>query len=504
MSRTSAGVARRRALVVAILGAALGCVLLATVLLDLSGGPSGPPSGAAGVVPADAYAYVHISTDRSRPQVRQALSLLERLPVQPALLTTLRSGLALASPWVGREAGFAVLPEGTVTVLDVRDRAAARRSVALLPAGTKLAFVHHYAVLGAAAAVDAAVAATARGNTLLAANAYRRASGGEPPDRVADAYISAAGISRLLLAHAGVPAVVGTLLAQPTLLGATATLSPTAGGLRVHLHAALDTRISGLSGDAGRPFTPTLQRVIPAGATLMLDQRGLDRKATRLLVAAGAGGVGTSIRPLLSRLGAALGAEGVNVPSVLSIFHGESSVALVPTSPGADPSLLVVARVADEASARQQLASLESPLTQLFAGTAAGAGQTPVLGDVAVGADAIHELALAPGFTLDYSVAHHLVIVSTSRAPVADVLRRAAALAGDSRYRGVLPIGPTGVTSLVFLDFNQLLNLVGQTGLTRGARFGALRPDLQEIRAIGIRSTSGEADSTAELSLKFS
>ena len=107
-----------------------------------------------------------------------------------------------------------------------------------------------------------------------------------------------------------------------------------------------------------RPFTPTLQRVIPAGATLMLDQRGLDRKATRLLVAAGAGGVGTSIRPLLSRLGAALGAEGVNVPSVLSIFHGESAVALVPTSPGADPSLLVVARVADEASARQQLASL--------------------------------------------------------------------------------------------------------------------------------------------------
>jgi hypothetical protein len=38
MSRTSAGVARRRALVVALLGAALGCVLLATVLLDLSVG----------------------------------------------------------------------------------------------------------------------------------------------------------------------------------------------------------------------------------------------------------------------------------------------------------------------------------------------------------------------------------------------------------------------------------------------------------------------------------
>jgi hypothetical protein len=125
------------------------------------------------------------------------------------------------------------------------------------------------------------------------------------------------------------------------------------------------------------------------------------------------------------------------------------------------------------------------------------------LGDVAVGADSIHEIALAPGFTLDYGVAHNLVIISTSRAPVAAVLRHAATLAGDSRYRAVLPIGPNGVTSLVFLDFNQLLNLVGQTGLTRGA-LGALRPDLQGIRAIGIQSTSGEADSTAELSLKFS
>ena len=132
----------------------------------------------------------------------------------------------------------------------------------------------------------------------------------------------------------------------------------------------------------------------------MLDQRGLDRKATRLLVAARAGGVGTSIRPLLSRLGAALGAEGVNVPGILSIFHGESAVALVPTSPGADPSLLVVARVADEAAARQQLASVESPLAQLFAGTAVGAGQTPVLNDVAVGADSIHEVALPPASRL--------------------------------------------------------------------------------------------------------
>ncbi len=504
MSRTSAGVARRRALVTALLGAMLGCVLLATVVVgDLTGGASGPPSGAAGVVPADAYAYVHISTDRSRPEVRRALTMLERLPVEPALLTQLRSGLALAAPWLGSEAAFAVLPQGTLTVLDVRDQAAARRAVALVPAGTKLAFVRHYAVIGAPAVVSAALAA-ARTGSLLRTNAYRRASSDEPADRVADAYVSAAGVSRLLLAHAGVPAMLGTLLARPTLLGATLSVSPAPRGLRIHIHSAFDPSISGLDVAGSRPFTPTLQYFIPAGATLMLDQRALDRKATRLLVAAASGGVGGSIRPLLSRLGSALAAEGVNIPSVLRVFHGESAVALVPpNAAGGNPSLLIVARVTDEASARATLASVETPLSQLFAGTAAAAGQTPVLNDVAVGADAIHELALAPGLRLDYTVAHGLAIISTSRGPVTSVLRHAAALTGDRNYREVLPTGSNGVSSLVFLDFNKLLNLVGQTGLTRGARFAALRPDLQQIHAVGVRATSGEDDSTAELFLQI-
>jgi hypothetical protein len=67
----------------------------------------------------------------------------------------------------------------------------------------------------------------------------------------------------------------------------------------------------------------------------------------------------------------------------------------------------------------------------------------------------------------------------------------------------VLPSHPEKVTSLLFLDFTQLLNLVEQAGLTRGTRFTALGPDLQMIRAVGLQSTSGEADSTAELLLQI-
>jgi hypothetical protein len=62
---------------------------------------------------------------------------------------------------------------------------------------------------------------------------------------------------------------------------------------------------------------------------------------------------------------------------------------------------------------------------------------------------------------------------------------------------------PGGVTSLLFLDFTQLLSLGERTGLTSGGRFRALRPDLDKIRTVGISSTSEEADSTAELSVQI-
>jgi hypothetical protein len=123
--------------------------------------------------------------------------------------------------------------------------------------------------------------------------------------------------------------MLGTLLARPTLLGATLSLSPASGRLHIRIHSAFDGSVSGLSGADARPFTPTLQYFIPAGATLMLDTR------------------------------------------LLRVFHGESAVAPVPPSgAGGDPSLLVVARVTDEASARATLASVQTPLSQLFAGTA--------------------------------------------------------------------------------------------------------------------------------------
>jgi hypothetical protein len=58
------------------------------------------------------------------------------------------------------------------------------------------------------------------------------------------------------------------------------------------------------------------------------------------------------------------------------------------------------------------------------------------------------------------------------------------------------------VTSLLFVNFTQLLSLGEPFGPGSSARLAALRPDLEKIRAVGLASTRGAPDTTAELFLK--
>src|SRR5436305_8986224 len=121
-------------LLVALLGAAVGFVLLATVLIGAAGA-GGPATGAAAIVPGDALAYVHVSTDRGRPEVNRALAIVKKFPSFPlasaALLTRAGVGTppAQLNQWLGRDAAFAELDTGSLVVLDQRNPAAARRAL---------------------------------------------------------------------------------------------------------------------------------------------------------------------------------------------------------------------------------------------------------------------------------------------------------------------------------------------------------------------------------------
>ncbi len=521
-------------------------IIAAAVVIALAlNGTSAPAIGAAAVVPGDALAYVHLSTDPSRSAVKQAEALGNRFPGYPLLSAAVENRLSAIAgggrtdvsyrrdirPWLGNEAALALLnttgaTAGSEMILGVKRHAAAQsfltsagavtagayRGTALYAyrSGTEVAFVSHYLVLGQPASVRAAIdVADGQRQSLSATSTYRKAAAGEPDDRVLDAYVSAAGLQRVLLPRGGLVGALGQLLYQPALTATTMSVSPAAGGAKVRLHGAIEARLERGAGPPAQAFEPTLQRVMPAGSLLMIDTDGLARIAGRVLRAAATGGIASNLGPLLGRLGTALQSEGVNVQGVESLFDGETAVAVGPgsTARGAgravSPSLLIVTHTKDQSAATTQLAELELPLSQLFPAPQSGSGAVPEFFDRQVGGVTAHQLALAPGLELDYAVFRGLIVISTSLGGIGAVASHAHPLADEAAWKAAFGSNPGAVTSLVFLDFNQLLSLAGQTGLFRGALYSELRPDLQKVRAVGLSSTRGEADSTAELFLQI-
>lgn len=529
---------RRGRLALAALVAAI--VAVVVVALVVARGSTEPPAtGAATVIPGDALAYVHFSTDRGRPAVRSALRLASRFPTFPLLSGVVTARLAAIAggstgrgggpsinyqtdirPWLGKEAAIAFLNTTTSTagseiVLDVNNRQAARSFLArvgaapagsyhrvglfALRSGTDVAFVRHYLVLGQRATVDSSIdAAAGRVPSLTRTPAYIRAAAGEPAGRVLDFYFSAPGITRLLAPQGGVIGALGALLYQPSELGTTVSVSATHAGASLYVHTAFARSAQ----NHARAFTPSLAPDLPTKSLLLLDVTGLDQVAPRVLSAGASAGIAGRLGPLLQRLGTALAAEGVNVHDLEALFASETAVALAPSRSGV-PTLVILARTAHERKAREELANLQVPLSNLFPTPKQGSGLVPQFGSHQVAGVVAHQLELAPGLTLDYAVFRNMIVVSTSLGGIAAVAHHSSSLQGESAYSQTLPGQPRPVTSLVFADFSQLLGLAERTGLTRGAHYQALRPDLERIRAIGVQTTRGQADSTAQITLQI-
>jgi hypothetical protein len=275
-------------------------------------------------------------------------------------------------------------------------------------------------------------------------------------------------------------------------------ISPADNAATIRVHSVLGGDVTRTPPPA---FAPTLASQIAAGVPLMLNVGDLQRAAPMVLAASARLGFVGGLGPLLSRLGAALTSEGANVSAVESIFSRESAVLV--TDGGGAPGLAVVARASSPGAARVALARLEAPLTQIFTSTGSAAGQVPEWRDRQVAGVTARQFAFAPGLQVDYAVVGGQVVISTNLAGIAAVATVRHSLADSSGFRRVSSNRPSQVTSLLFLDFSQLLSLGEQTGLVRSSLVRRLSPDLDRIRNAGASSTGGEADTTAELFLEI-
>jgi Protein of unknown function (DUF3352) len=531
VSKLAPNTLRHRWTAVTVLLAALAVAAVAVVL---GGGGSASPvtaSGAAAIIPGDALAYVEVSLDRRSPAVRQALAVAGRFPgfglAGGSLLgrfdEVLAGGQAVdyssqVAPWIGPAAGLALLntqtsTAGSVIVAEITNRAGARSFVRAhgarpdgsyrdtplwrYPDGNVLALAGSDLVIGQEASVRAALDAAAGARpSLNTSPAYRRALSAAPSGGVVTAYASPAGVRRVLAGQGGVLGALGGLLSQPSLQGVSLSLVPTASGARVTIH-----RLLGSGAATSNPsFTPALQRVIPAGAALMLDVDGLPRALPQVLGAGSATGLASGIGPLLAQLGTALSRAGVDVHALVSQFSGESAVAILGS--GRSASLVIVSALADQTRAQAAFAQFERAMGRIVPTSGGHSAARSVFRTERVSGLTVHAFQLTPTLALDYTLFKGMVVVATTPSAIAEVAASHRSLATDPSFGAVLSGHPGSVTSLAYANVGRLVGN-GLLSLSGSSTFARLLPDLERIGGVGVASTRGPDDATTVVTIQI-
>lgn len=303
-------------------------VLALYALLKLAGSgapcddtPSGecpPPDEAIALVPAGAYAYAHADLDAGAAQYAQGRALAGRLPdfgaIAQGVFRELGPGrkLDLAAdvfPWLGDEAAIAALPGSggspqrllLLAVDSERDARQLAARIAGAPRGSSRyrgvtvqeragagasAEADGFLLLGPAAAVHAAIDAQQGEAPSLNDDPSAVAMRADlPAERLADAYVSAGGVDRLLTGADSIEgpldAVVDLDASQGVAAAAVAEDDGLALQLRSRREPAAVRRDPGLFAPLPR-FAPDLAKAFPASTLALLaigDRSGRVRKA---------------------------------------------------------------------------------------------------------------------------------------------------------------------------------------------------------------------------------
>jgi hypothetical protein len=324
--------------------------------------------------------------------------------------------------------------------------------------------------------------------SLASVPAYRHEAALQPRRQVLSAYLPAIGVASILSGRSGPLGALGELLGRPGVRAVSATLAPAAHGFTAWIGTATHRGVTGKS-------PPVLSASeLPGNLALAVMLGDLRQAAPQLIAAAGWLGAGHQLAGLLVRAATALQSQGVSLTGVLSLFARGAAVGV-----GDDGGLRVVGRTADPARARLTLARVAGPLAALFPNSA---GQVPLLSTTSYHGVPVSSLQLGPGLALDYAVFRGLVAISTSGAVLRSMIAGGRPLSASAGYQEVVGDDDSAASALVFANFSRLVAIAADAGLLKGAGFGPLTPDLAQIRAIGIRESRHDTDTTAELQVR--
>jgi hypothetical protein len=475
---------------------------------------------AIGLVPADAYAYLHADTDPGSGQFEQARQLAERLPhfsgiAQGSFRALGVPGNVILSrdvlPWLGSEAAAAQVPARggapeQLVLLSVADESGARSflrrvggsgsrgehrgtAVTTYRNGLVSAELDGFLLLGGPAAVRGAIDAGDGGDSLADDETAQDVRSSLPDERFADAYVSREGIARLLAGRPGAAGSIDTFADFGASRGLTAAAVAHDDGIELQLSSSLDPEEAQASPPffaAFPQFSPELASALPADSLAMLDIGDPSQTARALLEQADAAVPGISAA--FDRLDRQLSrAGGIGIEhGLLPLLDGEAAAAVAPGRPV--PYVTMIFDGVDEQKAKDAVVSLQAPL--IGAVNPATTGQAPTLSQRKIGGVAVQSISLSPAVDLTYAVSGGRLVIASAPRGVEQALDGSDDLASQDSYRTVAAPASDGTSALLFLNLQGLVQLAAPRGLA--GIVSSFRQDLAKMKALGVSVKSSE------------
>ena len=496
-----------------------------------------PSNDTIAYVPRNALLYAHLTVNSSSHQWDLAEDLHDQLPNFVALLQSDTSSLATPAgrpvdlghevlPWAKDDLALIGVPGPRRTtaeayVVGVGDSGKADQflaslspggkprqakvgdaTVSVYPTGLATARSGGEALFGDVLAVRGAIAAESGQAPRLEGSDQDAARSELPNVRLAELYLSRAGIDRLLAGRPGSASQLGTFVDYGATTGMAASLRAHDDGAEVNLVSDLDPKLEQRSPTvfASLPrFEPSLAAEAGSNALGYIGVGDLGPAVAKALEAAGAGGQGQGLAGSLRTLGQSLRQQtGVDpFQDLLPALGGQAALVAEPT--GTVPYASLIVDGVDEKKAGDALASLQQPI--LKAAAARGQQQVPSFQSKEIDGVVVHSVQVSPVVDLSYAIFDDKLVISTQPAGISQVRSSGDDLGGTDAYRAATDPLPDSVSALVFLNLNEVLGLAQRAGLAEDPLYASLSEDISHVESLGLAVRGSDEQLRSELFL---
>jgi Protein of unknown function (DUF3352) len=493
-----------------------------------------PSNDTIAYAPRDADLYAHLTVNSDSHQWDLAKDLGDALPNFTALLQSDTSSLAIPAgkainlsqevlPWAKDDLALIGVPgPQSVTaeayVVGVGDEGKANQFLAGLspggpskhpkvdgttltvyPNGLATAFSGDQALFGSVVAVRAALDAKAGKAPQLEDSVQDAARDALPDVRLAEIYLSRAGVERMLAGSQGSGATqLDTFVDYGATTAMAASMRVHDDGVEVHLDSRLDPKLEARS--------PTVFAALPQFEPGLADQAGdralgyvgvgdLGPAINNVLATGGASaqGLAGSLRALAQRLKQEAGVDPLN--DLLPALGGQAALVAEPT--GGVPYASLIVDGVDEKKAADALAALQRPLLRAVA----TGDRIPTFQSRDLGGVDVHSVQVSPNVDLSYAVFDGKLVISTQPQGIEQVHSGGKNLADSGAYEDATDHLPDRVSALVFLNLDEVFGLAQKAGLATDPLYASLSEDISRIGSLGLAVTGGDHELRSELFL---